>query len=318
MRALGPSGFHKLHYTEFGRRDNPRVVVCVHGYSGNARDFDFLAQALAKDARVVCIDIAGRGESDRLSSPLAYHFGQFLSDINELVSHLGAKEVEWVGTSMGGLLGMLLASQPASPVRRLVMNDIGAFVPMDALRAIGSNLRAPERFASLDEVEAHMRRTHRDWGEIAPAQWKHLAEHGSRPLDDGGFRLHFDPRITRLVAPLPFTPGLSLWNAWYRVSCEVLLLRGETSEIFPESVARTMLDVKPGARLVEIPGCGHAPSLMASSQIGIVRNFLAAPAAQAQWLQPRSSFSPASSRTRTRSSTRSGGSAGSRPAASPS
>ena len=293
------------------------MVICAHGYSGNARDFDFLARELAKDARVVCIDLAGRGESDWLATPLAYHFGQFLSDINELISHLGVKEVEWVGTSMGGLLGMLLASQPASPVRRLVMNDIGAFVPMDALRAIGRNLAAPARFASLGEVEAHLRRTHREWGEIGDAQWKHFAAHGSRPLPGGGYRLHFDPKIARLLAPFPLGPGIFLWDAWYRVGCEVLLLRGEDSGIFPRSVARTMLDVKPGARLVEIPGCGHAPSLMASSQIAIVRDFLFSPAAETQWLRPRSYSFPASSRTPTRSSIRSSASGNSRPAASP-
>ena len=212
---------------------------------------------------------------------------------------------------------MLLASQPASPVRRLVMNDIGAFVPMDALQAIGRNLRAPARFDSLEEVEAHMRRTHRDWGEVTDAQWRHLALHGSRPAEGGGLRLHFDPRITRLLAPFPLAPGIFLWDAWYRVGCEVMLMRGEDSEIFPESIARTMLDVKPDARLVEIPGCGHAPSLMASSQIAIVRNFILAPAAKAQWLHPRSSSFPASSKTRTRSSSRSVASGNSRPAASP-
>ena len=293
------------------------MVICAHGYSGNARDFDFLARELARDARVVCIDVAGRGESDWLATPLAYHFGQFLSDVNELISHLGVKQVEWVGTSMGGLLGMLLASQPASPVRSLVMNDIGAFVPMDALRAIGKNLAAPARFASPGEVEAHMRRTHREWGDVSDAQWKHLAAHGSRPLEGGGHRLHFDPKIARLLTPFPFGPGVFLWDAWYRVRCEVLLVRGEDSAIFPRSVARTMLDVKPGARLVEIPGCGHAPSLMASSQIAIVRNFLLAPAAETRWLRPRSSSFPASSRTPTRSSTRSSASGSSRPAALP-
>ena len=317
FRALGPSGLHNLHYTEFGRRDSARVVICAHGYSGNARDFDFLARALARDARVICIDIAGRGESDWLATPLAYHFGQFLSDINELVSHLGAKKVDWVGTSMGGLLGMLLASQPASPVRTLVMNDIGAFVPMDALRAIARNLEAPESFASLEEVEAHMRHTHREWGEITDAQWKHFAAHGSRPVESGGFRLHFDPKITRLLTPFPLAPGVFLWDAWYRVSCDVLLLRGEESTIFPESVARTMVQVKPDARLVEIPGCGHAPSLMASSQIAIVRDFLLDPAAKTPWLQLPSSSFPASLRMPTRSGIRSSASGIPRPAASP-
>jgi pimeloyl-ACP methyl ester carboxylesterase len=253
---------------------------------------------------VICIDVAGRGESDWLASPLEYHFGQFLADIHALLAHLGVKRVDWIGTSMGGLLGLLLASEPASPVRRLVMNDIGAFVPMPALQAIARNLEGPSIFATLDDVEARMRRTHDDWGEITDAQWKHFAIHGSRRLEDGTYRLHFDPAIARLLAPAPLTPGVFLWDAWYRVNCDVLLLRGERSDIFPKAVAHAMVDMKPRARLVEIPGCGHAPSLMASSQIAIVRNFLAGPADKAQWPSRSSSF-PASSRTRMPSSTRS-------------
>ena len=209
---------------------------------------------------------------------------------------------------MGGLLGMLLASQPSNPVRRLVMNDIGAFIPAEALQAIGRNLQAPQRFASLTEVEAHMRHTHREWGEITDAQFQHLAIHGSRP-DGEGFRLHYDPDITRLVQPYPLSPGIFMWDAWYRVRCPVLLLRGERSGIFPMSVADTMLDVKPEARLAEIPGCGHVPALMSEPQIAIVRNFLLAPADKAQWLRTPSSSFPGSSRTRTPSSIRSSTSA---------
>ncbi len=275
-----------------------------------------IASALCANARVIAVDVAGRGDSDWLASPLHYHFGQFLSDINGLVAHLGVKKVDWIGTSMGGLLGMLLASQPGSPVRRLVMNDIGAFVPMDALQAIGRNLEAPARFATLGEVEAHMRRTHSTWGEISDAQFAAIALHGSRPEGDG-FRLHYDRQITRLLKPFPLAPGIFLWDAWYRVRCPVLLLRGETSTIFPRSVAQAMLDAKPAAELIEIPGCGHVPSLMEASQVEIVRNFLRAKADKLQWLPYPSSSFPAFSKTPTRSPTRSRASAKPPPAASP-
>ena len=292
------------------------MIVCAHGYSGNARDFDFIARELAAEARVICIDVAGRGESDWLASPMHYHFGQFLSDINALIAHLGVRKVEWVGTSMGGLLGMLLASQPGSPVTRLVMNDIGAFVPMDALQAIGRNLEAPAHFDSLDEVEAHMRHTHSTWGEITDEQFRHLALHGSRPEGEG-FRLHYDPQITRLLKPFPMAPGIFMWDAWYRVRCPVLLLRGESSTIFPPAVARTMLDARPGTELIEIAGCGHVPALMEASQVGIVRNFLRGEADKAQWLPLPSSSFPASSKMRTRSRTRSASSTKQPPAPSP-
>jgi pimeloyl-ACP methyl ester carboxylesterase len=217
---------------------------------------------------------------------------------------------------MGGLLGMLLASQPGSPVRRLVMNDIGAFVPLDALQSIARNLQAPARFDSLEEVEAHLRATHSTWGEISDEQFHALAVHGSRPEGEG-FRLHYDPQITRLLRPFPLAPGIFMWDAWYRVRCPVLLLRGETSTIFPQSVAQAMLAAKPDAALIEIPGCGHVPSLMEESQIGIVCNFVRAEADQAQWLRLPSSSSPVSSKTATRSRTRSNASGKRPPAPSP-
>lgn len=217
---------------------------------------------------------------------------------------------------MGGLLGMLLASRPSSPVRRLVMNDIGAFIPLDALQAIGRNLEAPARFATLAEVEAHMRHTHREWGALDDERIRHLAIQGSR-RDGDAYRLHFDPQITRLLQPFPFAPGIFLWDAWYRVRCPVLLLRGERSRIFPESVAATMLDVKPAARLEVIAGVGHVPSLMVPEEIAAVRNFLLAPEDRAEWSQHRSSSSPDSSRTPTPSRPRPGASANSRPVPSP-
>jgi pimeloyl-ACP methyl ester carboxylesterase len=257
------------------------VIVCVHGYSGNARDFDELGRALATEARVISIDMPGRGDSAWLP-PMQYHFGQFVSDIRSVLAHLRLRQVEWVGTSMGGLLGLLLASQATNPITRLVMNDIGAFLPMDALQAIARNLEAPASFASLKEVEAHMRHTHRDWGNLTDAQYRALAIHGSRKTDTG-YRLHFDPAIARVARPMPMTPGLFFWDAWYRVRCPVLLLRGENSHVFPESVADAMLEINTTAELVEFPDVGHVPALMSERQIAVVREFLrGVPSAHAQ------------------------------------
>ena len=285
-----------MHYVEWGPKRATRALVCVHGYSGNARDFDYLARAFAHDTRVICIDVAGRGDSDWLGSALEYNFAQFVADIGGLVAHLGLKEVDWVGTSMGGLLGMLMASTPNTRIRRLVMNDVGAYLPLDALQAIARNLEAPARFATLDDVERHMRHTHREWGDLEDEQWRHFAVHGSRVTDEGDYRLHFDPQIVRAARPFPLAPGIFMWDAWYRLRCPVLLLRGEHSQILPVSVAETMLRVKPSTELVEIEGCGHVPALMSEDQIDIVRNFLVATADKAQWSRDRSSSFPASSR----------------------
>lgn len=257
---------------EWGARRSGRIVICVHGYSGNGRDFDFLAQALSRDAYVICPDIAGRGQSAWLPGPLAYHFPQFLADLRALMARLGAREVEWIGTSMGGLLGMMLAAEPNSPITRLVLNDVGAFVPGDALAAIGRNLRAPRRFASLTELAAHVRHTHRHWGPISEPQWRHLARHAARRLPDG-YALHYDPSIAQVLS-LPVAAPLSLWNVWRRVRCPTLIVRGRSSAILPQEVARTMMASNPLARCVEIPRAGHAPSLMAPDQIDVVAAFL--------------------------------------------
>lgn len=280
FRGLGITGFHRLHYTEWGPRDATRTIVCVHGYSGNARDFDALAGALAREARVVCLDVAGRGRSDWLPSALHYQFPQFLSDIAALVRRLRVEHVEWVGTSMGGLLGLLLAAQPGNPIRRLVLNDVGAFVPADGLREIAHRLEAPERFATLRDVERHVRDTHREWGEISDAQFRQLARHHAHRLPQGGYRLHYDPRIARVVQAVPFVDGLHLWDAWDRVECPVLVVRGEHSRILPAEVAQRMIETHPEAQLLEIEGAGHAPALMSDREIAQVGNFLAAGAAE--------------------------------------
>lgn len=223
--------------------------------------------------RVVCPDVAGRGQSAWLPSPLAYHFPQFLADLRLLIAELGASRIDWIGTSMGGLLGMLLAAQPDSPIERLVLNDVGAFVPGDALAAIAGNLRAPARFDSMAALAAHVRHTHREWGPLTEEQWSHLARHAARRLS-GGYALHYDPRIAQIMQPAPFAPGLSLWSAWYRVRCPVLVIRGESSRILPEDVVGAMLGINPQAQCVRIPDTGHAPSLMAPSQAALVADFL--------------------------------------------
>lgn len=193
--------------------------------------------------------------------------------MNVLLARLGAREVDWVGTSMGGLLGMLLAAQPNTPIRRLVLNDIGAFLPMPALQHIARNLDAPREFASLEAVEAHLRKTRSEWGKLSDLQWRESAQNQSRETETG-YRLHFDPAIARIMQPMPLAPGLFFWDAWQRVHCPVLMLRGEESTVFPRMVAESMMLRHPQTRLEEIPGCGHAPSLMVASQVQLVREFL--------------------------------------------
>ena len=275
LPALNDHGFHQLHYTEWGDRENPRVLVCVHGLTRNARDFDFLARRLADHYRVVCLDVAGRGGSDRLPDPLAYGYPQYLRDTACLLAHLNAPQVDWVGTSMGGILGMLVASLRGNPIRRMVINDVGPFIPRAALLRIRDSLERPTHYPDLAAVEALLRRVHATFGPLEDHHWAHMAATSARPAADGSYRLHHDPRIVE-----PFREAaegdVDLWPVWEAIDCPVLAIRGTESDILPAAVAREMTERGPGCELVEWAGIGHAPSLYPDWQVATVADWLLA------------------------------------------
>jgi len=274
VACLSKTGFHRVAYREWPAAD-PVPVLCLHGLARTARDFDALAAALAADGRrVVAADVVGRGDSGRLRDPLDYGYPQYLADTAALIARLGCDQVDIVGTSMGGLIGMMLAAQPDSPVRRLVVNDVGPFIPKAALERILAYFGQDPRFADLAEAEAYFRKTYRSFGDLTDAQWRHLTETSVRP-DGQAWRLHYDPRIAepmRLVEPA----DVDLWALWDRVERPVLLLRGAESDLLLPETAAEMQRRGPGAALVEFPGCGHAPALLDAAQIDPVRTWLAA------------------------------------------
>ena len=159
--CLSGKSFHRMHYVEWGRPDAERLAICVHGLARNGRDFDFLAQALLPEFRVVCPDIVGRGRSDWLPAKEDYAYPQYCADLAALIARVtaggGPRRIHCVGTSMGGILGMLLASRPNTPIAKLVLNDVGAFIPKAALERIGSYVGTGPRFKSLEEMEAMVR-----------------------------------------------------------------------------------------------------------------------------------------------------------------
>ena len=267
--------FHDLAYVDWGDPDNPHVVVCVHGLSRQGRDFDPLARALVGlDYRVVCPDLPGRGRSGWLTDPELYGLPQYVRDMATLLAHLRVERIDWVGTSLGGLVGMVLAGAENTPIRRLVINDIGPFLPWAALRAIGTRLReAPRHHHSLATAEGRLRTALASFGTLSDAEWRHLTEHSFYPEPGGGWRPHYDPNIG-----VPFAPGrvynVSMWRDWEAVRCPVLLLRGTESDLLRADTARQMTEQGPRAKLVEIPGCGHAPALLDPGQIGIVTDWL--------------------------------------------
>ena len=212
LHCLGPHGFHRLAYCEWGVPDRASVVICVHGLTRTGRDFDFLARALMHERHVLCPDVVGRGKSDWLEHKEDYGYPQYLSDMTALIARSGAEQVDWVGTSMGGLIGIMLAAQPRSPIRGLVVNDIGPFVPRCALERLGQYVGKAPAFADVDAYERYLREVAAPFGPLTDDQWRHLAVHSSRTRDDGSVTVGYDPAIA-----LPFAGELKdvvLWPLW--------------------------------------------------------------------------------------------------------
>ena len=269
LPCLGPDGFFKVAYTDWdGPRDAP-PVVCVHGLTRNGRDFDALARALSAYRRVICPDMPGRGKSDWMATPGAYGYPLYLSVAAALIARLDVEVVDWVGTSMGGLIGMMLAAQPDAPVRRLVINDVGPFLPKAALERIGSYVGTDPRFEGIEDVEAYLRRVHAPFGPLSDAEWRHLAEHSSRPREEGGLGLAYDPHIGDAFKGE--LQDVALWEVWDRIRAPTLVVRGAVSDLLRPDTAERMGQ---RARIVEFAGIGHAPALMAEDQIAAIRDFL--------------------------------------------
>jgi pimeloyl-ACP methyl ester carboxylesterase len=285
VSCLDGRGLHRMAYWEWGDAANPHVVVCVHGLSRQGRDFDTLARDLARDCRVICPDVVGRGRSSRLADPLGYTVPNYVADMVTLLARLDVERVDWVGTSMGGLIGLGLAALPApggSPVRRLVLNDVGPTIQPEALVRIGSYLGMPMTFASLDEAADAMWAISKGFGPHTREQWLDLTRPMIVPAPDGaGFVPHYDPAIAvpfRAVTPELAKAGEALlWHSYDRLACPTLLLRGAESDLLSHATAQAMTGRGPKARLVEFAGVGHAPMLVQPEQRAVVREFLFAP-----------------------------------------
>jgi pimeloyl-ACP methyl ester carboxylesterase len=284
IHCADTQGLHRIAVWEWGEADNPRVAVCVHGLTRQGRDFDTLARSLAATHRVVCPDVVGRGQSDWLADPMGYQIPTYVNDMVALIASTGAGQVDWVGTSMGGLIGIGLASlrdcRGHSLVRRLVLNDVGPAISAESVQRIGGYLGQPKRYASEQEAADYFWSISSGFGPHTPEQWLAL----SRPQikqDGDGWVSRYDPRIA-----LPFkavTPQLAaagealLWRAYDSLTCPTLLVRGAESDLLTHDTAIAMTQRGPKARLVELPGVGHAPTFVAADQVALVQEFLASP-----------------------------------------
>jgi pimeloyl-ACP methyl ester carboxylesterase len=275
--CLHPGGTHRMAFIEWGDPYNSRILLCVHGLTRCGHDFDDLAHALSVDYRVVCPDVAGRGQSEWLPDPNLYSLPQYGADMLTLIAHLAPAELHWVGTSMGGLIGMGIAAQPANPISRLVLNDVGPVLTAASLQRIGQYLGNAPRFENYEEAEAYVRAASTGFGSLTDAQWRHLTVYVIRQAEDGKFEFLYDPGIAVSYAQALSASGgqdINLWPLYDAIACPTLLVRGAESDLLTHETAVAMTRRGPHAQLAEIPGVGHAPMLMSSDQIAIVKDFL--------------------------------------------
>jgi pimeloyl-ACP methyl ester carboxylesterase len=274
-RALGPHGFHRVHYTEWGDPRNPKALVCVHGLTRTGRDFDFLAAALEQDYRVFCPDVVGRGESDWLPDKADYTYPLYVNDLAMLLARIDAERIDFIGTSMGGLIGVFLASHPGAPIHKLVVNDVGPRIPVAGLRRIADYVGQVVAYDSIEKMERFMRTVGASFGHLTDEQWRHMTVHSARQLEDGRYTLAYDPGIAENFKTLALD-DIDLWSVWDAIRCPTLVLRGAHSDVLDHADAIAMTERGPKATLVEFPGMGHAPALMADDQIAVVRDWLLA------------------------------------------
>jgi pimeloyl-ACP methyl ester carboxylesterase len=274
VQCASPKGLHRIAYLEWGDPRNRDVLVCVHGLLRSARDFEPLARELSSHFRIACPDLAGRGDSDRLPDAALYAVPQYLADMVTLLARLDTESVNWLGTSLGGLVGMALAAQPGTPVKKLVLNDIGPVISHAALERIGAYAGERHVFATFDEGERYMRDVAAPFGPHSEAQWRFLAENWLRRSADGRWQPHYDPRIGEAFRATVPEKDMELWPTYDAVRCPTLVIRGAQSDLLARGTAEQMRARGPKAKLAEIAGVGHAPTLLSAEQIGIVRDFL--------------------------------------------
>lgn len=280
VQCLDSRGLHRMAYWEWGEASNRRVLLCAHGLSRQGRDFDTLARAMSDVYRVVCPDVAGRGRSEWLADPMGYVIPQYVADMVTLLARLDAAVLHWVGTSMGGLIGLGVAALANSPVQRLVLNDVGPTIEPVAIARIGSYIGRAAQWKTLDEAADDLWKISTGFGPHTREQWLALTEPQLRR--DGDWLVpRSDPAIAvpfKALKPEQAAAGEALmWQSYDRLTCPTLLLRGAESDLLSSATAQAMTARGPRARLVEFAGVGHAPMLAQPDQVQAVRGFLLAP-----------------------------------------
>ncbi|WP_338848067.1 alpha/beta hydrolase [Massilia sp. W12] len=281
LQCLSSAGLHRMAYKEWGSRDNPEILICVHGVTRVADDFDALAQALGHDFRVICPDVVGRGRSGHLRNPALYQIPQYVSDMVSLIArvtaHAPQPRVHWLGTSMGGLIGFGLASLPESPLASMLVNDVGPSLNFEAVARIADYIGQDPVFPDFAAGLAYVRTVSQSFGAHTDAQWEKMARDVLRQQPDGTWRKHYDVRLAQTFKNLTQESAeqgeAMLWAAWDAIRCPTLLVRGAQSDLLTLETARAMCERGPRPRMIELPEVGHAPTFVHADQIAIAQEF---------------------------------------------
>ena len=270
---------HRLSYLDWGDSQNSKIIVCVHGLTRNAHDFDYLSRKLAADYRIIAIDIAGRGDSDSLTNPAEYNYATYMIDCLALLDDLNLDSVNWLGTSMGGIIGMMIAAMHPHRINRLILNDIGAFIPKASLQRIVEYVkRTPDKMTSRKQAEEQLRENAATFGITDENHWQHMFTYSIKEQDDGSFRFAFDPQLlTGMRAEtndFQDIDDVDLSELWEAVEIPALILRGAQSDVLEKETLTSMLKSHPDCQSVEFEGIGHAPTLMEDNQIKAIVDWL--------------------------------------------
>lgn len=272
---FSPKGYHILSYAEWGLSTNSNVLVCVHGLTRNGRDFDHFAQIAMHDYRVISVDIAGRGQSEWLNDHTQYNYELYVADMVYLLQELGLEQVHWLGTSMGGIIGMMVASLNTDLIGKLVVNDVGAMIPGESIERIMQYVRHYPEFATREELKVYMQTIFANFGIRSDEHWEHMLDHGHTKTKQGDYCLSYDPMIAQAIieASSDVYEDIDLWDIWNKVNMSVLIIRGEKTDLLPKDIMEQMC-IKPKVESIEYKDIGHAPALMEEEHIHPIMQWL--------------------------------------------
>jgi pimeloyl-ACP methyl ester carboxylesterase len=275
LSCLSASGFHHVVYTEWPGPSGAPTLLCVHGLTRNGKDFDTIAESLSAHYRVICPDMPGRGRSESLKNPAEYGYPLYVQNCAALIARLDVDSVDWLGTSMGGIIGMIIASQPRNPIRKLVLNDIGPYLAKEGLERIASYVGLDPTFESFEAFEEALRKLAAPFGPLTDEQWRKMAADMVERKPGGGWGFAYDPRIADAFKAGPIK-DVDMWPMWDTIRSPTLVLRGADSDLLTHETAEEMTRRGPKAKLIELSGIGHAPALVSEDQIDAIRDFLLA------------------------------------------